>query len=94
MFVAGKWREDSQSFLTNDPRGGFVRPTSAFRTWLTASGEPGATGRWGFPVVPLGLDPRALGFSQTAEGVSPNRPSVVQIAATIANVDLSKMTTT
>ncbi len=48
MLVAGKWTDDSQSIQTKDPKGGFVRPTSAFRNWVTPNGEPGPTGRGGF----------------------------------------------
>src|SRR5271165_6450106 len=48
MLVAGKGAEDSQSFQAKDSKGGFVRPISAFRNWVTPSGEPGATGRGGF----------------------------------------------
>ncbi len=40
MLVAGKWTDDSQSIQTKDPKGGFVRPTSAFRNWVTQAASP------------------------------------------------------
>lgn len=48
MLVNGKWTEDWQPVQATDARGGFVRQTSSFRSWVTPDGAPGPTGESGF----------------------------------------------
>ncbi|MGR3780616.1 MAG: glutathione S-transferase family protein, partial [Albimonas sp.] len=49
MLVNGRWTEDWQPVQATDARGGFVRQTSRFRSWVTPDGAPGPTGEGGFP---------------------------------------------
>jgi putative glutathione S-transferase len=48
MLVDGRWTEDWQPVQATDARGGFVRQTSSFRSWVTPDGAPGPTGEGGF----------------------------------------------
>lgn len=48
MLVNGKWTEDWQPVQAKDEKGGFVRQTSSFRSWVTPDGRPGPTGERGF----------------------------------------------
>lgn len=49
MLVDGRWTEDWQPVQATDARGGFVRQTSSFRSWVTPDGAPGPTGEGGYP---------------------------------------------
>ncbi len=48
MLVNGKWTEDWQPVQAKDEKGGFVRQTSSFRSWVTPDGAAGPTGEAGF----------------------------------------------
>lgn len=48
LLVNGKWTEDWQPVQAKDEKGGFVRQTSSFRSWITPDGRPGPTGEVGF----------------------------------------------
>jgi putative glutathione S-transferase len=48
LLVNGKWTEDWQPVQAKDEKGGFVRQTSSFRSWITPDGRPGPTGERGF----------------------------------------------
>lgn len=48
MLVEGKWTAAWQPVQATDGRGGFVRQTSSFRSWVTPDGSPGPTGEGGF----------------------------------------------
>jgi putative glutathione S-transferase len=48
MLVNGKWAADWQPVQAKDAKGGFVRQTSSFRSWITPDGSPGPTGEGGF----------------------------------------------
>ena len=48
MLVNGEWTEDWQPVQATDAKGGFVRQTSSFRSWVTPDGAPGPTGEGGF----------------------------------------------
>ena len=48
MLVDGKWPEDWQPVQAKDAKGGFVRQTSSFRSWVTPDGAAGPTGEGGF----------------------------------------------
>ncbi|GAB3591234.1 glutathione S-transferase family protein [Acetobacter peroxydans] len=48
MLVDGKWVENWQPVQNKDAKGGFVRQTSSFRSWVTPDGRPGPTGHGGF----------------------------------------------
>lgn len=49
MLVDGKWTRDWNPVEKTDEKGGFVRPLSGFRNWITPDGAPGPTGEGGFP---------------------------------------------
>lgn len=51
MLVDGKWTRDWNPVEKTDEKGGFVRPLSGFRNWITPDGAPGPTGEGGFPAV-------------------------------------------
>ena len=46
QLVEGKWQDDQVVAKTSEGR--FVRPSSAFRNWVTADGSAGPTGKAGF----------------------------------------------
>jgi putative glutathione S-transferase len=46
LVVEGKWQVD-EAYLV-DAKGGFVRPQSKFRSWITPDGAPGPSGIGGF----------------------------------------------
>jgi putative glutathione S-transferase len=48
MLIDGKWTEDWQPVQAKDEKGGFVRQTSSFRSWVTPDGSAGPTGEGGF----------------------------------------------
>lgn len=48
MLVDGKWQSDWQPVQGTDEKGGFVRQTSSFRSWVTKDGAPGPTGTGGY----------------------------------------------
>ena len=48
MLIDGKWTSDWQPVQATDAKGGFVRQTSSFRSWVTPDGQPGPTGHGGF----------------------------------------------
>ncbi|PZO79268.1 MAG: glutathione-dependent reductase [Mesorhizobium amorphae] len=48
MLVNGKWTADWQPVKAKDEKGGFVRQTSSFRSWVTPDGSAGPTGTAGF----------------------------------------------
>ena len=48
MLVNGQWQENWQPVQSKDEQGRFIRQTSSFRHWITATGEPGPTGDGGF----------------------------------------------
>ena len=48
--VKGAWRLDGD--FPHDRTGHFVRPDAPFRSWVTATGEPGPTGAGGFKAEP------------------------------------------
>lgn len=48
MLVNGKWVSDWHPVQAKDEKGGFVRQTSSFRSWVTPDGTPGPTGEGGF----------------------------------------------
>ncbi|TNM64012.1 glutathione S-transferase family protein [Aliirhizobium smilacinae] len=48
MLVDGKWTADWQPVQAKDAKGGFVRQTSSFRSWITPDGSAGPTGTGGF----------------------------------------------
>ena len=48
MLVNGKWVADWQPVQAKDEKGGFVRQTSTFRSWVTPDGSTGPTGNGGF----------------------------------------------
>lgn len=48
MLVNGKWTADWHPVQATDAKGGFVRQTSSFRSWVTPDGAPGPTGEGGF----------------------------------------------
>ena len=48
MLVEGKWTADWKPVQKTDEKGGFVRPTSSFRNWVTPDGAAGPTGEAGF----------------------------------------------
>lgn len=48
MLVDGKWVEKWQPVQAKDDKGGFVRQTSGFRSWVTPDGQPGPSGTGGF----------------------------------------------
>lgn len=48
MLINGTWTENWQPVQATDARGGFVRQTSSFRSWITPDGSPGPTGEGGF----------------------------------------------
>lgn len=52
MLVEGKWNANWQPVQGTDERGGFVRQTSSFRSWVTPDGRPGPTGEGGFVAEP------------------------------------------
>lgn len=52
MLVDGKWSADWHPVQAKDERGGFVRQTSSFRSWVTPDGSPGPTGEGGFRAEP------------------------------------------
>lgn len=47
LLIDGVWRD--QWYETAENKGEFVRTESTFRHWVTPDGEPGATGKGGFP---------------------------------------------
>ena len=48
MLVEGKWTAAWQPVQATDAKGGFVRQTSSFRSWVTPDGSAGPTGEGGF----------------------------------------------
>ncbi len=48
MLVDGKWTSDWQPVQATDEKGGFVRQTSSFRSYVTPDGSAGPTGDAGF----------------------------------------------
>ncbi len=50
LLVDGQWRD--QWYDTKDTGGRFVRPRTAFRSWVTRDGAPGPSGRGGFAAEP------------------------------------------
>ena len=48
MLIDGKWTSDWQPVQATDAKGGFVRQTSSFRSWVTPDGQAGPTGHGGF----------------------------------------------
>jgi len=48
MLVNGQWSADWHPVQAKDEKGGFVRQTSSFRSWITPDGAPGVTGKGGF----------------------------------------------
>lgn len=52
MLVNGKWAAQWHPVQATDEKGGFVRQTSSFRSWITPDGEPGITGAGGFKAEP------------------------------------------
>jgi putative glutathione S-transferase len=52
MLVNGKWTADWHPVQATDAKGGFVRQTSSFRSWVTPDGRPGPTGEGGFAAEP------------------------------------------
>lgn len=48
MLVDGKWTTDWQPVQAKDEKGGFVRQTSSFRSYVTPDGSAGPTGEGGF----------------------------------------------
>ena len=48
MLVNGKWSPDWHPLQARDPKGGFVRQDSRFRSWVTPDGRRGPTGEEGF----------------------------------------------
>jgi putative glutathione S-transferase len=48
MLVEGKWTANWHPVQAKDERGGFVRQSSSFRSWVTPDGRPGPTGTGGF----------------------------------------------
>ncbi len=48
MLVNGKWIEDWHPVQAKDQKGGFVRQSSTFRSWVTPDGSAGPTGQGGF----------------------------------------------
>jgi len=52
MLVNGKWMANWQPVQAKDEKGGFVRQTSTFRSWVTPDGSPGPTGEGGFKAEP------------------------------------------
>ncbi len=48
MLVDGKWTAEWKPVEKTDEKGGFVRPTSSFRNWVTPDGSAGPTGEAGF----------------------------------------------
>jgi putative glutathione S-transferase len=48
MLIDGQWAEDFQPVQKKDAKGGFVRQSSQFRSWITPTGEAGPTGSAGF----------------------------------------------
>ncbi len=52
MLVDGKWTAAWQPVQATDAKGGFVRQTSTFRSWVTPDGSAGPTGDGGFRAEP------------------------------------------
>jgi len=52
MLMNGKWVADWQPVQARDEKGGFVRQTSSFRSWVTPDGSAGPTGDGGFKAEP------------------------------------------
>ena len=48
MLVNGQWSANWQPVQATDAKGGFVRQTSSFRSWITPDGAAGPTGEAGF----------------------------------------------
>lgn len=48
MLVDGKWSAEWQPVQAKDNKGGFVRQSSQFRSWVTPEGAAGPTGEGGF----------------------------------------------
>lgn len=48
MLVDGKWTAEWKPVEKTDEKGGFVRQTSSFRSWVTPDGTAGPTGEAGF----------------------------------------------
>ncbi len=48
MLVDGEWAADWHPVQAKDEKGGFVRQTSRFRSWVTLDGSAGPTGEAGF----------------------------------------------
>ena len=56
MLVDGKWPEDWQPVQAKEAKGGFVRQTSSFRSWVTPDGAAGPTGEGGFATTQLAYE--------------------------------------
>ena len=52
MLVDGKWSASWQPVQATDAKGGFVRQTSTFRSWVTPDGSAGPTGDSGYRAEP------------------------------------------
>jgi putative glutathione S-transferase len=52
MLVDGEWAADWHPVQAKDEKGGFVRQTSRFRSWVTPDGSPGPSGEGGFAAEP------------------------------------------
>jgi putative glutathione S-transferase len=52
VLVEGKWSAAWQPVQATDAKGGFVRQTSTFRSWVTPDGSAGPTGEGGFRAEP------------------------------------------
>ncbi len=48
LLIDGKWSEDETRDRPSDAKGAFVRPDSAFRSWITTDGSAGPSGEAGF----------------------------------------------
>jgi len=47
--VDGQWVHEDKGFDPKRSKGEFIREASQFRNWVTADGQPGPTGKGGFP---------------------------------------------
>src|SRR5271155_1447520 len=50
VMVSGQWHDNW--YDTGVSQGGFVRPTSQFRKWVTSDGAPGPNGSGGYKAEP------------------------------------------
>src|ERR1700757_511041 len=49
LLVDGTWQDEDHIGRTQN--GHFIRPSTRYRNWITASGEAGPTGEGGFPAA-------------------------------------------